>query len=112
MEGDGYLDRLKKLDSHNREILSKYVRNCELRQMTRQTIQSKTWRVYGFLTVLNFKALDENVNEDIEDFIICRRKIVSPFTLQGDIVELKTFFKWFKPDNTFFNSPSCHLMPG
>jgi integrase len=92
------LDSLSLLDPINREILQVYTRKQELRQLQPSSIWDKTWRVYYFLKFLKFRDARQVTKRDLEDYIIHRRKTVSPRTLQGDLVELKIFLRFINPD--------------
>ncbi len=92
------LDKLKNLDPANMVHLKNYVRYLKLKNLSPNTIKSKIWRIYGFLIFSKFKDMKTVEASDIEDFILERKEKVSPFTLQGDILELKLFLKWFLPD--------------
>ncbi len=99
-----YLERLPGLDPVNREILSKYIRRQELKQLQSSTIWDKVWRVYTLLKYVDMKPAGDIRKEDLEDFIIHRRKTVSPRTLQGDMIELRIFFRFLNPkkEKAFF----------
>jgi Site-specific recombinase XerD len=58
------------------------------------SIQDKVWRVYYLLKFLKFKDARAIKKEDLEDYIIDRRKKVSQRTLQGDMIELRIFFRF------------------
>jgi len=62
------------------------------------TVKVKLWRVYGFLTFIKFKDVEAVIPTDIEDYMLYRKENVSPFTLQGDILEIKLFLKWLLPE--------------
>jgi integrase len=92
-----FLDRLPGLDPVNRETLTNYIRRQELKQLQPSSIWDKTWRVYTLLKFINMKDARDIKKVDIEDFIIHRRKTVSPRTLQGDMIELRIFFRFLDP---------------
>jgi integrase len=93
-----YLKRLPKLDPVNRKILVSYIRKQELKQLQPSSIQDKTWRVYYLLKYLDWKDARTITKADLEDYIIHRRKTVSPRTLQGDMIELRIFFRFLDPE--------------
>lgn len=99
-----YLDKLPLLDDVNREILIAYIRKQELKQLQSSSIQDKSWRVYYLLKFLRFKDARQITKQDLEDYIISRRKTVAPRTLQGDMMELKIFFRFLDPakEKAFF----------
>jgi integrase len=92
-----FLKRLPELDPINRVTLLAYIRRQELKQLQPSSIQDKAWRVYYLLKFLSWKDAREIVKADIEDYIIHRRRTVSPRTIQGDMVELKIFFRFIDP---------------
>ena len=92
-----YLKRLPQLDPVNRKTITGYIRKQELKQLQPSSIQDKTWRVYYLLKFLNWKDARTITKEDLEDYIIERRKTVSPRTLQGDMIELRIFFRFLDP---------------
>jgi integrase/ribosomal protein L40E len=51
---------------------------------------------------MGYKELATINRKDIESYIIERRKTKSPYTLDGDILELRLFFDWFKPGLKLF----------
>lgn len=93
-----YLDKLPLLDAVNAEILKGYVRRQLMRQLQPSSIQDKVWRAYYFLKFAGFRDAREVRKEDLENYILFRRGTVSPRTLQGDLIELKVFFRYLLPD--------------
>jgi len=89
-----YLKRLPELDPANKKTIKAYIRKQELKQLQPSSIQDKTWRVYYLLKFLNWKDAREITKTDLEDYIIERRKTVAPRTLQGDMIELRIFFRF------------------
>ncbi|MEI6841280.1 MAG: phage integrase N-terminal SAM-like domain-containing protein, partial [Methanomicrobiales archaeon] len=92
------LDRLKKIDPVNSAYLVNYARYLKLKNLSPKTVQIKLWRVYIFLLYKKFQDIKTVLPSDIEDYVLERKEKVSPFTLQGDVLELKLFLKWFLPD--------------
>ena len=92
------IEKLKNLDPVNKTYIEKYVRHLKLKQLKQKTIDTKVWRIYTFLSWSKFSDAQEASPERLEDYFIERRATVSPFTLQGDILELKLFFRWLVPD--------------
>lgn len=93
-----YLKRLPQLDPVNSKTITAYIRKQNLKQLQPSSIQDKTWRVYYLLKFLNWKDAREITKEDLEDYIIHRRKTVAPRTLQGDMIELRIFFRFLDPE--------------
>ncbi len=92
------LVKYKRLDYINRKYFSDYLRHLQLRNIKETTIDTKFWKVYGFLIWFEFKDAKTACPEDIENFYLQRRKTRSPITAFGDIQELTIFFKWLLPD--------------
>ena len=92
------LDRLKKIDPVNSDYLVNYARYLKLKNLSPKTVELKLWRVYIFLLYNKFQDINAILQSDVEDYVLERKEKVSPFTLQGDILELKLFLKWFLPD--------------
>ncbi len=90
--------RLKRLDPVNRKYLEDYVRQLELKQLKPNTIKIKLWKVYTFMIFTNFKDSKKVTKEDVENYVIDRRDNCSPFTVQGDVLELKLFLRWLMPE--------------
>ena len=91
------LDTLPTIDPANRIHLERYIRHLELRQLRLHTVRTKVWRVYPFLKWYKFQDAKTVTQSAIEDYIIHRRQTVSPFTLQGNILELKMFYRFLLP---------------
>ncbi|HLB70000.1 MAG TPA: tyrosine-type recombinase/integrase [Candidatus Methanoperedens sp.] len=90
--------RLKRLDPVNKKYLEDYVRQLELKQLKPNTVKIKLWKVYTFMIYTNFKDSKNVTKDDVENYVINRRNNCSPFTVQGDILELKLFLRWLMPD--------------
>ncbi|RXE56046.1 integrase [Methanoculleus taiwanensis] len=110
------LDKMKLLDPVNRRHLEGYIRWLRLKQLREKTIRTKLWRIYPFLQYTNFSDAKDVAQEQLEDYIITRRNECSPFTVQGDILELKLFFRWLVPEkeiglfqNIKIKKPRRHL---
>ena len=92
------LDNLKHLDARNRTHLDGYIRNMKLAQLKDKTIYTKIWKLYPFFKWYEFKDTRFLTNTDIEDYIIHRRKHLSPVTVHQDILELKLYCRWLLPN--------------
>ncbi len=110
------LDKMKLLDPVNRKHLEGYIRGRHLEQLKETTIRTKLWRIYPFLQYVNFIDAKKATREQLEDYIIERQSRCSPFTVQGDILELKLFFRWLIPEreedlfqNIKIKKPRRHL---
>ena len=91
------LGQLPLLDLVNRKTLAEYIHRQELRQLQECSIEDKVWRVYCLLKFLDWKDARAITKADLEDYIIHRRKTVAPRTLQGDMIELRIFFRFLDP---------------
>ena len=91
-------DRLKRLDPVNKKYLEDYVRQLELKQLQAGTVKIKMWKVYTFMIFTIFKDSKNITKDDVENYVIERRNNCSPFTVQGDILELKLFLRWLMPE--------------
>lgn len=101
-------------DEVNKEVLEDYARSLGLNNFKETTINTKLWKVYTFLKFHDYKDVNEITKKDIESYILHRRKNNKPKTVHNDVVDLRLFFKWFKPENTFFEdiktrAPKNHL---
>ncbi len=92
------LAKMKGLDPVNKTYLEEYIRTLCLKQLTEKTITTKLWRIFPFLHWMKFSDAKATNKGTLEDYIINRRNTCSPFTVQGDILELKLFFRWLVPD--------------
>jgi len=87
-----------------RKILQKrgakceYVWQLELKQLKPNTIKIKLWKVYAFMIFTDFKDSKAVTKYEIENYVIARRKNCSPFTVQGDVLELKLFLRFLIPE--------------
>lgn len=79
--------------AENTEILTRYVRHCELSRATAATIKNKVSRVGLFLKWAGVKA-DGVTPTMIEDYFLDRMDRLSLHTIDGDVIEFRVFFKW------------------
>jgi integrase len=105
-----YSNKLPVLDPVNQDILSQFIRRQELKQLQVSSILNKAWRIQALLKFLKMKDAREITKEDLEDFIIHRRKTVSPRTLQGDMIELRIFFRFLDPQKETLFFPANEKM--
>ncbi|WP_305064692.1 site-specific integrase [Methanococcoides sp.] len=87
---------------NNELILKKYEESLQLNGFKESTVNTKLWKVYTFLKYYNDKPVDDISKDDIQSYILHRRENRKPKTVHNDIVDLRLFFKWLKPDNDFF----------
>jgi integrase len=93
-----YLDRLPHLDPVNKKNLIPYITKQVRRQLQPSSIQDKTWRVYYMLKFLDWKDARAITKADMDRYIIHRGETVAPRTLQGDMIELRIFFRFLDPE--------------
>ncbi|ADN36793.1 integrase family protein [Methanolacinia petrolearia DSM 11571] len=91
---DSYFEKLPSIDEANIKYLESYVKHLELKQLSEQTIQTKVWRNYNFLISNGFKDSKQVTQDDVENYFIKRRKECSQVTVNGEILEIKLFFRW------------------
>jgi len=94
----GVLDKYRKLDPINKKYFTDYLRYLQLRNIKTTTIDTKFWKVYGFLLWSEFRDAKEALPEDLENFYLHRKETKSPVTAYGDLQELEIFFRWLLPD--------------
>ena len=86
----------------NLEIVARWKRHLGLQQLKQSTISLKLWSLYSLLKYYNFKPADILTKAEIEDYILHRRETRKPKTVHNDIIEIRMFFKWLRPDNDYF----------
>ncbi|MCK5341861.1 MAG: tyrosine-type recombinase/integrase [Candidatus Heimdallarchaeota archaeon] len=91
-----------KFTGKNAETILEYIKYMNLTGFKSTTIYSKLWIVKALTKKLDNKKFEDINKNDIDAYIIDRRSRLKPKTVHNDIVDLRLFFKWFKPDNTFF----------
>jgi integrase len=89
---------LSRLDPVNHKIFEDYQRHLQLRNIGKNTIATKLFKVYAFLIWSEFRNIREARPEDLEGFYLHRKGTVRPATAFGDLQELRVFFKWLLPD--------------
>jgi len=92
------LEPLKRLDPVNRRYLEDYTRHLHMRGIRKETIRTKLWRVYVFLDNRSFLDARALQKTDVEDYIIERKKTVSPVTMEGEVLEVRLFVRWLTPE--------------
>ncbi len=86
----------------NKEIIDNYIRHAVLAGKKETSILGEQWRLKAFIEFTKNKSLTTSKREDIENFIIHRKKTCSETTVHNNFLTLRTFFQWLKPDNDFF----------
>ena len=91
------LRKMRSLDQVNLEHLARYHRALLLQpHLKPRTVQTKLWRVYTFLKAAG-KDATIITRGDVEEWLLRRREEVQPVTLQGEILEVKLFYRWMEP---------------
>ena len=93
-----------KFTGKNKQIMSDWQRSLELKGQKPLTIWGKQWKIYRFLKHYDFKPADELTKKDIEDYIVYRRKNNKPKTVHNDIVDMRLFFRWLRPECDYFDN--------
>jgi len=90
---------LNRLDPVNKIHLDKYLRHLKVKNLKPSSIKSKIERLCLFLKYYRYKDLNSLTKEELEDYIIFRRDSgISAYTIHGERLELKIFYKWFMPE--------------
>lgn len=90
-------------EGKNKSLMVEYTRYLELRGIKTSTVYIKLWHVYSFLKFHDNKDARKVTKQDVEEYILYRRKNNQPKTVHNDTVDLRLFFQWLKPENDFFN---------
>lgn len=108
------VDRLPFVDDINRRHLEEYVRSLKLKNLKNTTVWIKVWKIYPFLKYRDFADLATATPADTENYYLARREEVAAATLQGDLLELKLFYRWLYPDREmvpFTPKKQTHKLP-
>ena len=89
---------------NNELVIGNYLRHLELKDYKDRTIFNKVWQLVPFFQFTNYKPVTEVTRQDIESYMLFRKKTKKPNTVHTNMTELHFFFKWLLPDNTFFES--------
>lgn len=108
---------MKNLDPVNRKYMEDYTRHSTLQGLKPASVGIRLWKTYAFLKFIQFRDIKTISRGDVEDYYLSRKDAVSPFTLQGDLSELKQFIRWLMGEDIekeFFKSikhrkPKRHL---
>ncbi|MCK5660968.1 MAG: tyrosine-type recombinase/integrase [Methanosarcinales archaeon] len=90
------------LTGNSKKILIDYDKSLKLNAFKDATINTKLWKICIFLKYYNDKPADKITREDVQAYILHRRETRKPKTVHNDIIDIRLFFKWLKPDNDFF----------
>jgi len=91
-----------KFDGPNAKTVESYIKYMSLEGFKATTQYTKLWTLKALIKHLDDKNIAEIDKSDIEAYILDRRSRLKPKTVHNDIVDLRLFFKWFNPDNDFF----------
>lgn len=89
---------------NNKDVIDLYINHLNLHDLKESTISSKTWALVPFFKFTDNKAVTEVTRLDVEKFAISIKKIKKKSTQSKNLRELRDFFKWYKPDNDFFQN--------
>lgn len=101
------MEKLPNIDN-NDDVIKKYLRFLELHGYKGQTIFNKVWILAPFFEFVNWKRAEEVTKDDIEEYVVSRRKTHKQNTVHRYVIELRFFFKWLKPDNNLFSDIKTH----
>ena len=85
----------------NEEILERYRMDLELESKKQITIKNKVFAIIVFHHFLN-KPFLEATDIDVQKYFLAIKHSKKPNTAHRYITELKMFYSWLIPDNTFF----------
>lgn len=89
----------------NIDIIEQYKLSLELKDLKDSTIEARIWSLVPFFRFLNNKPAEEVTRKDIETYIIYLRRCGKvKVTQRRDLISIRAFFKWLKPDNDFFTN--------
>ncbi len=93
---------INKFSGKNVLTFEEYTKTLQLNGLKESTIKTKIWNVYALFKYLNQKDANDVTKDDIEGYILHRRETRKPKTVHNDIIDIRLFFNWLKPDNDFF----------
>ena len=93
---------LNKFSGKNVLTFEDYKKSLQLNGLKESTIKTKIWNVYALFKYLDQKDANDVTKDDIEGYILHRRETRKPKTVHNDIIDIRLFFNWLKPDNDFF----------
>ena len=93
---------VNKFTGDNVPVFEGYKRSLQLNGLKESTIKTKIWNVYALFKYLKHKDVNDITKDDIEGYILHRRKTRKPKTVHNDIIDIRLFFKWWDPENDFF----------
>ena len=93
---------INKFSGKNVLTFEEYTKTLQLNGLKESTIKTKIWNVYALFKYLDQKDANDVIKDDIEGYILHRRETRKPKTVHNDIIDIRLFFNWLKPDNDFF----------
>ena len=93
---------INKFSGKNVLTFEEYRKSLQLNGLKENTIVTKFWHVYALFKYLDQKDANDVTKDDIESYVLHRRKTRKPKTVHNDIIDIRLFFNWLKPDNDFF----------
>ena len=97
-----FMKQKPQLIGNSKKILIDYEKSLKLNAFKDATINTKLWKICIFLKYYDDKPADKITREDVQAYILHRRETRKPKTVHNDIIDIRLFFKWLKPDNDFF----------
>lgn len=89
---------------NNEDVINDYVTSLELLDLKDTSILTRVYCLVPFFEYLKYKKAGDVTKADIGKYIISmKRSKKKKVTQNRDIINLRAFFKWLKPDNDFFN---------
>jgi site-specific recombinase XerD len=93
-----YVHPLKNLDEVNARHLERYARHLELKNLRPRSIKTKVVRVHLFLQSINFKDAVLTTRDEVEDYLLAKRKACSEATVWGYMLDLRLFIRFITPE--------------
>lgn len=87
---------------NNEDIIKRYLKYLELQSYKEQTVFNKVWGLVPFFKFVKWKQAFDVTQDDIENYVIARRKKYKINTIHKNVTELKFFYGWLKPENNMF----------
>lgn len=84
-----YVQPLKNLDEVNARHLERYARHLELKNLRPRSIKTKVVRVHLFLQSINFKDAVLTTRDEVEEYLLAKRKVCSEATVWGYMLDLR-----------------------
>jgi len=90
---------------NNEKTVTDYKDYLRLQDLKDSTITNKCWNLIPFFQFIEFEDINNVTKKDIERFVISLKRSGKKETYQHkNILELRIFLNWLKPDNDFFSN--------